>query len=167
MKHAKVLLILLSLVLLITAGCSGHHQGRPGGHGEPTLQEVVPEVKHLVEQNVKDPEKATQVQAMVQDIAKEVRKSNQEVRGFHEQLASLNADYNAKPDQFLKILDGLNNTRMESAMKILTMRFKIKDMLTAEEWKNLNDAMIKVRQEHEKKPPGGAMPHGTSPSSGY
>jgi uncharacterized alpha-E superfamily protein len=47
------------------------------------------------------------------------------------------------------------------------MRFRIKEMLTAEEWKNLNDAMIKVRQEHEKKPPGAAMPHGTSPSSGY
>jgi transketolase len=167
MNHAKALLVLLSLILLTTAACSGYHQGRPGGHGDPTIQEVVPEVKHLVEQNVKDPEKAKQVQAMVQDIAKEVRKSNQEVRGFHEQLAALNADYNAKPDQFLKILDGLNNTRMESAMKILTMRFKIKDMLTAEEWKNLSDAMIKTRQEHEKKPAGGAMPHGTSPSSGY
>ena len=167
MNHGKVLLVLLSLILLTTAACSGYHQGRPGGHGDPTLQEVVPEVKQLVEQNMKDPEKAKQVQAMVQDIAKEVRKSNEEVRGSHEQLAALNADYNAKPDQFLKILDGLNNTRMESAMKILSMRFKIKDMLTAEEWKNLSDAMIKTRQEHEKKPVRGAMPHGTSPSSGY
>ena len=167
MNQGKVLLVALSLALLTTAGCTRYHHERPGVAGEPTLQEVVPEVKHLVEQNVKDPEKATQVQAMVQDIAKEVRKSNQEVRGFHEQLASLNADYNAKPDQFLKILDGLNNTRMESAMKILTMRFKIKELLSAEEWKNLNDAMIKARQEHEKKPPEGAMPHSVSPSSGY
>src|SRR5438105_15090498 len=112
MKYEKVLCILLSLKLLITAGSSGHHQGRPGGHGEPALQEVVPEVKQLVEQNVKDPEKATQVQAMVQDIAKEVRKSNQEVRGFHEQLAALNDDDNAKPEQFLQIWDGPNNHRM-------------------------------------------------------
>src|SRR6266487_5132341 len=109
MKHAKVLLVLLSLVLLTTAGCSGHHQGRPGGHGGPTTQEVVPEVKQLVEQNVKDPQKAKQVQAMIQEIVNEVKKSNQQVRGFHEQLAVLNANYDAKPEEFTKILDELNN----------------------------------------------------------
>ena len=132
------------------------------------MQEILPEVKQLVEQNVKDPDKAKQVQTMVQDIVKEVRKSNQEVRGFHEQLAMLNTNYDAKPEQFTKVLDELNNTRMASATKILQIRFKIKDMLTADEWKNLNDAMIKSRREHEPKAMGAGMQSAPAPtSSGY
>ncbi len=73
---------------------------------------------------MKDPEKASQAQGLIQDIVKEVRKSAQETRGFHEQLTALNANYDAPPDQFTKILDQLNNARMESAAKILGTRFK-------------------------------------------
>jgi predicted KAP-like P-loop ATPase len=160
MVIAKWLCIVFVLILFTTVSCSQHHRGRPGMSGDSRMQEVVPEVKELVEQNVKDPEKAKQVQAMVQNIVNEVRKSGQQVRGYHEQLAALNADYNARPEQFTKILDELTNSRMESAAKILQMRFKIKDMLTADEWKNLNDAMIKSRRAHEKGMAGG-MP-GTS-----
>jgi hypothetical protein len=134
------------------AGCSGYHKGRPSANGEPASQEVVSQVKRLVEENVKDPQKASQVQELIQDIFKEVRKSAQETRGFHEQLAVLNANYDAPPEQFTKILDQLNNARMESAANILRTRFKVKELLTREEWKNLNDAMLKARQTHEQRP---------------
>lgn len=167
MNQAKVRLVILFLVLIIPAGCGGYHQGRPGSPGESTAQEVVPEVKQLVEQNVKDPDKARQVQAMIQDIVKEVRTSAQAVRGFHEQLAVVNANYDAKPEEFTKILDALNNTRMESAAKILQTRFKIKEMTTPEEWKNLNDAMMKSRREHERHLSPGDMHRGGSPSGSY
>ena len=56
--------------------------------------------------------------------------------------------------------------RMQSATKILSTRFKIKDTLTAEEWKNLNDAMMKSRREHEPRPPA-AMTGSSAPSSAY
>jgi transketolase len=151
MNQAKVLVVLLSLVLF-SVGCSRHHQGRPGAYGEPTSQEVVSEVKRLVEENVKDPAKANQVQALIQAIVQEVRRSSQETRGFHEQLAALNANYDAPAEQFTKILDQLNNARMESAAKILRTRFKIKELLTREEWKKLDDAMLKARQEREQRP---------------
>jgi uncharacterized coiled-coil DUF342 family protein len=153
MNQAKVLVVVLSLVLSSVAGCSQYHQGRPGAYGEPTTQEVVAEVKRLVEENVKDPAKANQVQALIQEIVQEVRRSSQETRGFHEQLAALNANYDATPEQFTKILDQLNNARMESAAKILRTRFKIKELLTREEWKKLDDAMLKARQDRERRPP--------------
>jgi len=44
---------------------------------------------------------------------------------------------------------------MQTATNILGMRFKIKAMLTPEEWKNLNDAMIKSRREHQMRPAPG------------
>ena len=153
MKQTKVLPVVLSLVLFSMVGCSQYHHGRPGAYGEPASQEIVSEVKRLVEENVKNPEKAGQVQGLIQDIVKEVRKSAQETRGFHEQLAVLNANYDAPAEQFTKILDQLNNSRMESAARILKTRFKVKELLTPEEWKNLNDAMLKERQTHEQRPP--------------
>jgi uncharacterized coiled-coil DUF342 family protein len=153
MNQTKMRLIVLSLVLVGMVGCSGYHKGRPASYGEPASQEVVSQVKRLVEENVKDPQKASQVQGLVQDIVKEVRRSAEETRGYHEQLAALNANYDAPPEQFTKILDELNNARMESAAKILRTRFKVKELLTREEWKNLNDAMLKTRQTHEQRPP--------------
>lgn len=153
MNRTKMLLVVLCITVLSMVGCSGYHQGRPGGYGEPASQEVVSQVKRLVEENVKDPQKASQAQELIQDIVKEVRKSAQETRGFHEQLAVLNANYDAPPEQFTKILDELTNVRMESAAKILRTRFKVKELLTREEWKNLNEAMLKTRQKHEERPP--------------
>ena len=135
------------------AGCSGPHHGGSGGYGESSTQGVVPQVKELVEKNVKDPDKAKKVEDMINQIVAEVKRSSEETRGFHEQLNTLNADYGAKPEQFTKILDELNNNRMASAGKILGMRFKIKDMLTAEEWKSLTDAMNQSRKRYEKHAP--------------
>jgi predicted KAP-like P-loop ATPase len=108
-------------------------------------------MKGLVEQTVKDPEKARQVQTTLEEIVAEVKRSTQQTRGFHEQLYALNADYQAKPEQFTKVLDDLNNSRMQSATKILGMRFKIKGMLTAQEWKDLTEGMEKARSRYAPK----------------
>jgi len=136
----------------LVGGCSTHHHGPPSATGDASVSGVVPHVKQLVEENVKDPKKAAQVEGMVQEIAAEVKRSAQQTRGFHEQLNVLNNNYDAKPEQFMKILDELNNTRMASAGKILETRFKIKDMLSPEEWRNLTDAMQKARAKYERGP---------------
>ncbi len=75
MKQTKILLAVLSIMVVSMIGCSGYHQGRPGTSGEPASQEVVSQVKRLVEENVKDPDKASQVQGLIQDIVKEVKRS--------------------------------------------------------------------------------------------
>jgi uncharacterized coiled-coil DUF342 family protein len=124
------------------------------GHGEGALERGTAEMTRLVEETVKDPGKAKQVQAILQDISTEVKKSSQQTRGYHEQLYTLNADYQAKPEQFTKVLDELNNARMASATKILGMRFKIKDLLTAQEWKDLTDEMAKSRSRYAPKAEG-------------
>ncbi|MER3425516.1 MAG: hypothetical protein C4293_22040 [Nitrospiraceae bacterium] len=156
MKMAALRLVLVLFLILTGAGCARYHHGRPDvygeGYGAPSPERVGAEVKQLVEQNVKDPEKARQAQALVQEIFEEVKKSAQETRGFHEQLNALNADYHATPEQFMKVLDELNNSRMASASKILGIRFKMRSLLTAEEWKNLSDAMNKARNRYVSSP---------------
>lgn len=156
MKTANMMLPMMLVMLLGVAGCGGPHGTMGRGHGEGALERGTEEMNRLVEQTVKDPDKAKQVQTILQDIKAEVKQSAQQTRGFHEQLYMLNSDYQAKPEQFTKVLDELNTARMKSGAKILGMRYKIKDLLTAQEWKDLTDAMAKsrARYEHKEHKPG-------------
>jgi uncharacterized protein YqgV (UPF0045/DUF77 family) len=150
MNTSRLILIVVFFLALLSTGCARYHHGRPLEAKGPSMSEVVPEVKELVEQHVKDPEKAKQVQAMIQEIVQEVKRSSQEIRGFHEQLTALNTNYDASPEQFIKVLDEMNHARMASAGKILSTRFKIKGLLSPQEWKNITDAMAKVRSRYTK-----------------
>src|SRR5918996_4024583 len=133
MTMMRLMLMAVCMIALVNAGCARYHQGRSGGDEGAPRERVVPEMNKLVEQNVKDPAKAKQVQGMIQEIVGEVRRNGQETRGFHEQLYVLNANYNANREQFRKILDELAGVRAESANRILETRFKIKELLTPQE----------------------------------
>jgi len=156
MKTSKLMLLVLVAVTLTVAGCAGHH-GHGMGHdmgmhsGEAAVARGVVETNAMVDQTVKDPEKAKQAKAILQDIVAEVRGSAQTSRAFHEQMAVMNADYDAKPEQFTKVLDEMNNARMASATKILGLRFKMRALLTAQEWNELTGAMDKTRQRYAPK----------------
>jgi Spy/CpxP family protein refolding chaperone len=106
------------------------------------------QVRSLIDSTIKDPAKAKRAQEIVEAIVAEVRTSTQQSRKFHEQLYDLNAKYDATPEDFLKILDQLNNSRMKAAINILGLRFKMKDMLTAEEWKALSEGLTQARRRY-------------------
>jgi uncharacterized coiled-coil DUF342 family protein len=155
MKIAKLILLALVATTLTIAGCARHHgYGMGSEHQEAMLERGVAETNEQVDQTVKDPEKAKQAKALVQDIVAEVKQSYKQNREYHQKLYALNANYEAPPEQFTKILDDLNNARMASAMKILSLRFKMKSLLTAQEWADLTSAMDKARSRHMSKPDG-------------
>ena len=74
----------------------------------------------------------------------EIKSAREHHRQSHRALYELNANYSASPEEFTKILDELNNDRMRSAAKF-SDRFKMKSLLTAEEWTALSEE-LKVRQ---------------------
>lgn len=155
MKTTKLMLLVLVAMMLTTAGCAGHHGHGMGMHsGEAAIERGIAETNAMVDQAVKDPEKARQAKAILQDIVAEVKNSAQASRAFHEQMTVLNADYNTKPEQFTKVLDDVNNARMASATKILGLRFKMKALLTAQEWNDLTGAMDKTRKRYAPKEGG-------------
>lgn len=155
MKTSKLMLFVLVGLTLTMAGCAGHHHSGMGMHsGEAAVERGLAETNELVDQTVKDPERAKQAKAILQDIVAEVRNSAQSSRAYHEQMTVLNADYEAKPEQFTKILDEMNNARMTSATKILGLRFKMRALLTAPEWNELTGAMDKTRKRYQPKEEG-------------
>jgi hypothetical protein len=66
----------------------------------------------------------------------------------------LSANYAATPEEFTKALDDANNLRMQSAAKILSLRFRMKDLMTAEEWKALSDQMLAYSSRYKHSEAG-------------
>jgi hypothetical protein len=148
----------LGLVVLFTlAGCSSHHHyGMSGaGKGDAYWQKGQQDMAALIDRTVKDQEKAGQVKSIVSEIVTELKASREQERAGHRRLYELSANYAATPEEFTKALDDANNLRMQSAAKILLLRFRMKDLMTAEEWKTLSDQMLAYssRYKHSEAAP--------------
>jgi hypothetical protein len=132
------------IVVLALAGCSSHrHHGMAGeGKGDAYWQKGQQDMAALIDRTVKDQEKAGQVKSIVGEIVTELKAGREQERAGHRRLYELNANYSATLEEFTKALDEANNRRMQSASKILSLRFKMKDLMTPEEWKTLSDQML-------------------------
>jgi Spy/CpxP family protein refolding chaperone len=155
MKKATLLAGLFALTIMATAGCGSHHGMGQHGRGDMdyAAEKGAKEMAALIDKTVQDPEKAKQVQAIVGDIIAEVKETYRQNRQYHRKLYELNASYEASPEDFTKILDEMNNNRMRSAAKILGLRFKMKELLTPQEWKTLSEGMSSYRSRywHDKE----------------
>ena len=138
--------------LLVLAGCSGyrHHHGMmEGGKSDAYWQKGQQDMAGLIDRTVKDPGKAEQVKAIVGEIVTELKAGREQERNAHRQLYALNASYTATADEFTKILDEANNQRIRTSTKILGLRFKMKELMTADEWKALSDQMLAYSSKYQ------------------
>jgi len=148
---------------LVLGGCSSyhhHHHGMAGGEkGDAYWQRGQQDMDGLIDRTVKDQEKATQVKGLVGEIIAELKAGREQERDYHRQLYTLNASYTATPEEFTKILDEANNQRMKTSAKILSLRFKMKELMTADEWKALSERMLSYSSKYQHG--------GTGAKSGY
>ena len=131
--------LLSALVIVTLAGCGGHHGVQRDGSA--AVERGTKQMNELIDQSVKDPNKASRVKALAKEIVDEAKQSHDQRREAHRKLYELNANYNAPPEEFTKILDDISNAHMRSATKILGLRFKIKEQVTPEEWQAITDGM--------------------------
>lgn len=159
MREAKwAVWCLIGLAAL--SGCSAgrHHHGMMDhGKSEAYWQKGQQEMAVLVDRTVKDQDKARQVKTIVSDIIAELKAGREQERAYHRQLYALNANYTAAPEEFMKILDEANNHRMRTATTILGQRFKMKELMTADEWKALSDQMLAYSGRYQRDGTGAKM----------
>ena len=137
--------LLALMVIVVLAGCSSyrHHHGMMGGgKSDAYWQKGQQDMEGLINRTVQDPEKAKRVNAFVGEIIKELKESREQERAYHRQLYTLNTSYTATPEEFSKIVNEANVQRAQSSAKVLSLRFKMKDQMTADEWKTLSDRMV-------------------------
>src|SRR5512144_1071 len=142
--------------VMAMAGCSAYHKHdgrRDGRKGDAYWQKGQQDMAALIDRTVKDQDKATQVKSIVGEIVTELKAGREQERAYHRQLYTLNASYQATPEEFTKILDEANNQRMRTSAKILSLRFKMKELMTADEWKALSDQMLSYSSRYQ---PGAA-----------
>lgn len=120
-----------------------------GEKGDAYWQRGQQDMDGLIDRTVKDQEKATQVKGLVGEIIAELKAGREQERAYHRQLYTLNASYTATPEEFTKILDEANNQRMKTSAKILSLRFKMKELMTADEWKALSERMLSYSSKYQ------------------
>ncbi len=148
----KMRWMVLSMVgMLALGGCSSHHHHgmMESGKSDAYWQKGQQDMAGLIDRTVKDPAKATQVKAIVGEIVTELKAGREQERAAHRQLYALSANYAATPEEFTKVMDEANNQRMKTSTKILGLRFKMKDLMTAEEWKGLSDQMLSYSSKYQ------------------
>lgn len=131
--------------MMISVGCSSHHHHHGmmgGGNSDAYWQKGQQDMEGLINRTVQDPEKAKQVNMLAGEIIKELKESRERERAYHRQLYTLNASYDAEASEFSKIINEANIQRMQSSANVLSLRFKMKNLMTADEWKALSDKMI-------------------------
>lgn len=147
--------VLMAGLLALGSCSSPHHHGMTG---EAYWQKGQQEMADLIDQTVTDPEKAKQVKSIVGEIVTELKAGREQERAYHRQLYTLNASYAATPEEFTRILDEGNNQRMRTATKVLGLRFKMKELMAADEWKALSDRMLSYSGRYQHEGSGGAKP---------
>lgn len=148
----KMRWMVLSMVgMLALGGCSSHHHHgmMESGKSDAYWQKGQQDMAGLIDRTVKDPAKATQVKAIVGEIVTELKAGREQERAAHRQLYALSANYAATPEEFTKVMDEANNQRMKTSSKILGLRFKMKELMTAEEWKGLSDQMLSYSSKYQ------------------
>lgn len=134
-----------AVAMVALVGCSSHHHHHgmmSEGKSDAYWQKGQQDMEGLVNRTVTDPDKAKQVNAYVGQIINELKEGREQERAYHRQLYTLNASYDATPEEFSKILNEANIQRMQHSASVLSLRFKMKNLMTADEWKTLSDKMI-------------------------
>ena len=103
----------------------------------------------LIDRTVKNPDKAKQVNEIVGEIVDQLKAGREQERGYHRQLYTLNGSYSAMPEDFTKILNEAGQQRMATSAKILTLRFRMKNLMTEDEWKALTDQMLSYSGKYQ------------------
>ncbi|HBH78633.1 MAG TPA: hypothetical protein DDY39_02295 [Nitrospira sp.] len=141
-----------ALAIVTLVGCSSHHRHHgmmSGGHSDAYWQKGQQDMEGLINRTVQDPEKAKQVNMLTGEIIKELKESRERERAYHRQLYTLNASYEAEASEFSKIINEANIQRMQSSASVLSLRFKMKNLMTADEWKALSDRMISYSSRYQ------------------
>lgn len=154
MKLNALVFLLLFAALMLPACGTHHRMGHPHGSREAAVDRATEEVAALIDRTVQDPGKADRAKSLLHRILAEVRESRQQNRQFHQALYELNADYKSEPEAFLKIIDEMNVRRMQTAGNILRLRFDMKALMTAEEWKAFTDGMAEMRSRYQPEAEG-------------
>lgn len=129
----------LAAVLAVVVGC------RSARKPADPITALQGKVNTEVSAVVKDSERATQVEALTQQVLDVLRQVKQKDSEYRARRGALNADYDATPQQFSELSAAQRSALNALLKQSIEIRGRIASLLTDEEWKKLNDLRADIR----------------------
>jgi len=108
---------------------------------------VLDELRAAVAREVKDPDRAKQALALVDEMEQLTITANGDYKDHEARLRALNANYDATPEEFRALFRDFNARRDKREAQTLDIHRRVKALLTPQEWQEL----AKLREEALRK----------------
>jgi len=96
--------------------------------------EFIEKVSDLIRETVSEPHRSEEILSLVNDMEKELKDFNKQLKKSSKTLAKLNRNHNSRREDLENVLDELNDRRINSQEKLLEIRFEMKERMSREEW---------------------------------
>jgi len=136
MKKLPIVFRRIFLLLLITglAACAGKDKQ------EKTPDHVTDQLRQEILKTVTDPERASQAAALAESLKQIFAESDKQYKTDFETFQSINANFDTTDAELQAFFDRINSQAKNRQARVLAIHEKMRTLLTAEEWKQLNDA---------------------------
>jgi hypothetical protein len=124
----RVLWLIVGLAWLALAGCV-----KP----PPTFEEAHADFTAKINKAIKDPARARRVSEVAEQLLDQQQAMAAELKSTVDQLATLNADYNASNDQYMAVYNDYQGRRKAAQMTFEHGIFALRKEVSAEEWKEI------------------------------
>jgi hypothetical protein len=128
---------LLWLPLLLFAGCELPGQAPDPAKIQRQVEVYRQQELELVSATIGDAERANQFRKLIAERDALIARSTDDINGFRERMAALNADYHAGRGAFDSLLAEYNARRAERQAEFIDLTGRMKAQTTAAEWKEI------------------------------
>ena len=111
---------LIALLILSTASMPG--------------QALVDNISSFAKESISERDRRKEILSFTENMEDALADFSDQLKDSGTSMAKLNKDQNSTRHAFEDELNTLNNSRFQTQVKILDLRFKIKDRMSREEW---------------------------------
>jgi len=142
--RAFALFVVTLLLLTLIGGC-----GRKTLTETEMRQQMFSEMRQCLD-SIPEADRRAKVQTLMDSIEGDLETMKETVAQFVAANKKLNADYDATRHDFNKLQARFNGSRQQLQQQILTAKFQIKELVTADEWAKLASIKNSMMQELSK-----------------
>ena len=115
-------------------------------------KEWLEDVRTRIEKTISDPDKNRRMLALVDRAEKDLRELDRAVLDFYRELAGVDSDYNSTRQDLQRVFDGWNVKLREFRDRFMETNFKMREMVTPEEWRKLTRVRKGLAQQWQRYP---------------
>lgn len=91
-------------------------------------------LKELISRHVMDTGRVDKINELIDEADKRIRECVNQLEELQEEIVELNRNYNSTPEQYDRVCTQVMKNVRLCREKVLDLRFKMKDLMTREEW---------------------------------